>query len=217
MTRAAARTVEASALKRWLLAGNTRQKLLGRSLAGCRFALELTNGWKTREVAPSQNASIVLKAPATAPIDNHHQPAVTATAAEEIQTCLVLTTNLQPNPEANTVLPEHGPVPVSSSSLDVDIDVAADAEVIQAGGGQLDSSHADYQGPYHYEKPQVPLEYGVPLLPATTDAPELLLPPPEGRNDVFEGDDYLPPAPTNSRNGERDKRHARLFGRRALI
>nr|XP_029732179.1 uncharacterized protein LOC115268274 [Aedes albopictus] len=163
-------------------------------------------------------SEIVPKAAAIAPIDNHHQPAVTAAAAaEEIQTCLVLTTNLQPNPEANTVLPEHGPVPVSSSSLDVDIDVAADAEVIQAGGGQLDSSHADYQGPYHYEKPQVPLEYGAPLLPATTDAPALLLPAPEGRNDVFEGDDYLPPAPTNSRNDERNKRHARLFGRRVLL
>ncbi|XP_062716070.1 uncharacterized protein LOC134291833 [Aedes albopictus] len=162
-------------------------------------------------------SEIVPKAAATAPIRNHHQPVVTtAAAAKEIQTCLVLTTNLQPNPEANTVLPEHGPVP-ASSSLDVEIDVAADAEVIKAGGGQLDSSHADYQGPYHYEKPQVPLEYGAPLLPATTEAPALLLPSPEGRNDVFEGDDYLPPAPTSNGNGERGKRHAMLFGRRVLL
>ncbi|XP_021707286.1 uncharacterized protein LOC110678569 [Aedes aegypti] len=136
------------------------------------------------------------------PVANHNQP-------QEIQTCLVLTTNVQPDPEANTVLPEQGPVPASSSLVEQDVEVATEAE--ETRSGQLDSSHADYQGPYHYEKPQVPLEYGVPL--PSTDAPAL--PPPEGRNDDFQGEDYLPPL-LGSEDVRRVKRHARLFGKRSL-
>ncbi|XP_062558525.1 uncharacterized protein LOC134223405 [Armigeres subalbatus] len=130
--------------------------------------------------------------------------------SEEIQTCLVLTTNLQPDLEANTVLPEHGPVPESSSLTEVDVKIATEPEEVQPSG-QLDSTHADYQGPYHYGKPKIPLEYGAPL-PAT-DVPAL--PPPEGRNEIFEGEDYLPPS-VDSDSSVRAKRHAKFASRRSV-
>ncbi|XP_058461592.1 uncharacterized protein LOC131436730 [Malaya genurostris] len=65
---------------------------------------------------------------------------------------------------------------------------------------QLTSAHADYQGPYQYEKPKLQLEYGIP------DAPKLQVVESSALNN-----DYLPPR--LARNSLA-KRHLKLIVKR---
>ncbi|XP_055595889.1 uncharacterized protein LOC129746313 [Uranotaenia lowii] len=77
--------------------------------------------------------------------------------------------------------------------------------------GQLDATHADYQAPYQYEKPQVTVDYEAPLAIAA--------PVPVVRIDAQEPavavqNDYLPPF-VNARDAVA-KRHVRYFIRRRV-
>ncbi|XP_055534283.1 uncharacterized protein LOC129723849 [Wyeomyia smithii] len=65
---------------------------------------------------------------------------------------------------------------------------------------QLATGHADYQGPYVYQKPKVPLEYVVPVAPKLKDDATLV------------SNEYLPPRLASAENLA--KRHATYFIRR---
>ncbi|XP_065088014.1 uncharacterized protein LOC135709549 [Ochlerotatus camptorhynchus] len=68
---------------------------------------------------------------------------------------------------------------------------------------QHNEAHADYQGPYHYEKPKVQLEYVTPvptlevLSPIFKDQPNVYLPPNHGADSLV-------------------KRHAKYIARRRV-
>ncbi|XP_058835014.1 uncharacterized protein LOC131692152 [Topomyia yanbarensis] len=64
---------------------------------------------------------------------------------------------------------------------------------------QLTAAHADYQGPYHYEKPKLQLEYGAPDAPKLDDGPSGIT------------NDYLPPRLTRKSLA---KRQLKLIDRR---
>ncbi|XP_055629814.1 translation initiation factor IF-2-like [Toxorhynchites rutilus septentrionalis] len=69
---------------------------------------------------------------------------------------------------------------------------------------QLDSSHPDFQGPYHYEKPKVQLDYGT---PAEEEVVAEVNISPKVQNE------YLPPA-TDLEAPVVAKRHAKFLGGR---
>ncbi|XP_065089414.1 uncharacterized protein LOC135710696 [Ochlerotatus camptorhynchus] len=83
--------------------------------------------------------------------------------------------------------------------------VNADAVVTRV---QLTEAHADYQGPYHYEKPTVQLKYGAPQ--PTPVEPSVPVEPPTLKD---QSNNYLPPKYTGD---NLVKRHAKYIVRRRV-
>ncbi|KXJ73646.1 hypothetical protein RP20_CCG015342 [Aedes albopictus] len=73
---------------------------------------------------------------------------------------------------------------------------------------QLTETHQDYQGPYHYEKPKVQLEYGAPIV--VEKIPEVETPIVK---DQAVDNGYLPPKYTQD---NLVKRHVKYFVRRRV-
>lgn len=83
--------------------------------------------------------------------------------------------------------------------------VDADAVVNRV---QLTEAHPDYQGPYHYEKPEVQLKYGAPLpTPVEPVVPVVPVVPPTLKD---QPNNYLPPKFTGD---NLVKRHAKFIVR----